>query len=97
MFFPASVPKQRVHRHHLPHTYWHNRKTMEYVIVTFSEARQVFVDGDVGGNTGEVLMVEKGTHRFQLSDPQDYTPQWRQPTVKNTTFANPMEVTFERE
>lgn len=69
---------------------------MEYVIVTFSEDRDVLIDGDVGGRTGKVLQVEKGTHRFQLSDPQDYRPKWRQSVVKNTTFANPMEVTFEK-
>jgi hypothetical protein len=67
---------------------------MEYVIVIYSENRDVLIDGDVGGATGEVLQVEKGTHRFQLSDPQDYSPKWRQPVVKNTTFADPMEVTF---
>jgi len=81
---------------YLTHTGRKPQKLMEYVIVTFLEPREVFVDGDVCGNTGEVLIVEKGTHRFRLSDPQDYTPQWRQPTVKGTTFANPMEVTFER-
>jgi hypothetical protein len=42
-----------------------------------------------------VLLVEKGTHRFALSDPQNYTPKWRQPVVKDTTPANPMEVIFE--
>jgi hypothetical protein len=39
--------------------------------------------------------VEKGTHRFQLSDPQNYTPKWRQPCVQDTTLASPMEVMFE--
>jgi hypothetical protein len=69
---------------------------MEFVIITFSEKREVFIDGDSGGFTGEVLMVEAGTHRFKLADPQDYTPKWRQPVVQDTTFAEPMEVTFEK-
>ena len=73
--------------------------TVEYVIVKFPEERKVIIDGDIdgdpGGNTGEVLWVEKGTHRFQLDDPQNYKPKWRQPVVKNTTFASPMEVSFE--
>lgn len=69
---------------------------MEYVIVTFPEERKVIIDGDPGGITGEVLLVEKGTHRFQLDDPQNYKPKWRQPVVKNTTFASPMEVSFEK-
>ena len=69
---------------------------MEYVIVIFPEKREVIIDGDPGGNTGEALMVEKGTHRFQLGDPQDYKPKWRQPTVEDTTVASPMEITFEK-
>lgn len=69
---------------------------MEYVVVIFSEKREVLVDGDTGGYTGDVLMLEKGTHRFQLSDPQDYKPKWRQPAVKGTTLASPMEVEFEK-
>jgi hypothetical protein len=69
---------------------------MEFVIVTFAEPRQVIIDGDVGGNTGDVLMVEKGTHRFRLSDPQDYKPKARKRVVKNTTFVSPLEVRFER-
>lgn len=69
---------------------------MEYVIVLFDEPREVLIDGEVAGNTGDVLMVEKGTHRFSLSDPQDYAPTYRRPVVKNTTLAAPMEVTFEK-
>lgn len=68
---------------------------MEYVIVTFSEKREVIVDGDSGGYTGDVLMVEKGTHRFQLGGLQNYRPKWRQPMVKGTTFVNPLTMTFE--
>ena len=73
-----------------------NDPTVEYVIVKFPEERTVLIDGDEGGITGEVLLVEKGTHRFQLDDPQDFKPKWRQPVVKNTTFANPIEVSFEQ-
>lgn len=68
---------------------------MEYIIVTFSEVRDVVIDGDVGGITGDVLMVEKGTHRIQLDGPQNYKPKWRQPVVKDTTPVQPMEVSFE--
>lgn len=70
---------------------------MEYVVVKFEADRDVFVDGEVCGRTGEVLQVDRGTHQFKLSDPQDYTPQWRRPVVKNTSFADPMEVTFEKD
>jgi hypothetical protein len=69
---------------------------VEYVKVIFPEERQVILDGDPAGITGKVLLVEKGTHRFQLDDPQNYKPKRRQPVVKNTTFASPMEVSFEK-
>ena len=72
-----------------------NDSTVEYVVVTFPKTRTVIIDGDPGGITGDVLLLEKGTHRFQLDGPQDYSPQWRQTVVKNTTFASPMEVSFE--
>jgi acyl carrier protein len=72
-----------------------NDSTVEYVVVTFPKTRTVILDGDPGGITGAVLLVEKGTHRFQLDGPQDYTPKWRQSVVKNTTFASPMELSFE--
>ncbi len=69
---------------------------MEHVIVTYPERREIVIDGETSGYTGNVLMVEKGTHRFQLSGPQNYKPKWRQPVVKDTTPASPMEVIFEK-
>ena len=69
---------------------------MEYVKVIFPERREVIIDGESGGCTGVRLMIEKGTHRFELSGPKNYKPKWRQPVVKDTTFVSPMMVTFEK-
>ena len=68
---------------------------MEYVKVIFPEKREVIIDGEDGGATGDVLLVEKGTHTFELSDPQNYTPASQDAVVHNTTFVQPMEVIFE--
>jgi hypothetical protein len=69
---------------------------MEYVIVKFPESRTVLIDGEEGGLTGRILLVEKGTHLFQLNDPQDYQPPSNQQVVANTTFVKPLEVRFEK-
>lgn len=68
---------------------------MEFVKVIFPEKREVIIDGEEGGSTGDVLLVEKGTHTFELSDPRNYTPTSQEAVVKDTTFVKPMEVTFE--
>jgi hypothetical protein len=69
---------------------------MEYVIIDYCEKRTVIIDGDPDGDTGDLLMVEKGTHTFKLDGDQDYTPKWRRVVVKNTTSISPMEVSFEK-
>ncbi len=68
---------------------------MEYVKVIFSEDRQVLVDGEECGTTGETLEVDEGVHRIKLDGPQNYSPTFRRPNVTGTTFAAPMEVSFE--
>jgi hypothetical protein len=67
---------------------------MEYVKVIFPEKREVIIDGQEEGSTGDVLFVVKGTHTIGLSDPQNYTPKSQECVVKDTTFVKPMEVTF---
>jgi hypothetical protein len=70
---------------------------MEFIIVRFRDARNVFVDGMQMGNTGEKLRVEKGRHTINLGDPRNYDPTWRRPDVQGTTSNKPMEVLFEPE
>lgn len=68
---------------------------MEFIIVRFRDARDVFVDGMQMGKTGEKLRVEKGRHTIHLGDPRNYAPTSRRPDVKNTASIKPMEVLFE--
>jgi hypothetical protein len=68
---------------------------MEFVKVIFPKKREVLIDGEKCGFTGEVLRVGIGTHTFELSDPQDFTPKSQDAVVKDTTFVKPMEVIFE--
>lgn len=68
---------------------------VQFVIVKFKRKRTVYVDGEDGGKTNEVLQVGEGVHTFRLGDPQNYTPKWRRPTVTGTNPIAPMEVRFE--
>lgn len=69
---------------------------MEYVIVKYPESRKVLVDGEVTGLTSEVLMLEEGTHTFELDGPKHYKPLSQTLVVKGTNPVKPMEVTFEK-
>ena len=70
---------------------------MEHVIVRYpGGARSVHVDGVQDGMTNKRLRVSRGTHRFDLGEPRDYTPTFRRPMVKDTSPVKPMEVTFEK-
>lgn len=67
---------------------------MEYVIVSFPTDRFVYIDGEKGGRTNEVLRVEAGTHEFDLGSPQDYEPGLQEIEVAETTVLQPMEIVF---
>lgn len=67
---------------------------MEFIIVRFRDARDVFVDGLHLGKTGEKLRVQKGKHTINMGDPRNYDPAWRRPDVQGTTSIKPMEVLF---
>ena len=69
---------------------------MEYVRVVFPESRIVLIDGEEGGLTNRSLRIDEGTHTFKLDGDQDYTPNWRRPTVTGTNPNAPMEVIFEK-
>jgi hypothetical protein len=69
---------------------------MEFVIVRFPEIRDVILDGNQCGSTGQKLLVEAGPHTFVLGGLQNYSPPQQEVDVAGTTNANPMEVTFAR-
>jgi hypothetical protein len=69
---------------------------MEYIIVNFPTDRFVFIDGEKGGRTNEVLRIEAGTHEFDLGSPEDYDPELQEVVVEETTVLQPLEIVFSR-
>jgi len=69
---------------------------MEYIIVSFPTDRFVYIDGDKGGRTNEVLRVEAGTHEFDLGNPKNFEPGLQEVVVEETTVLQPMEIVFSR-
>jgi hypothetical protein len=63
---------------------------MEYVVVFYAKKRDVYIDGQCAGKTGDTLMVETGTHFFDLGARQDYVPGQVARAVKDTTTNDPM-------
>ena len=67
---------------------------MEWVKVVYPRIRDVFVDGRRSGETNSVLIVSKGTHRFGLGTPSNYTPAKRDVKVVGTSVLAPLEIVF---
>lgn len=67
---------------------------MEFVIVTYPSSRDVFVDDQLSGKTGETLQIETGHHRFSLGEPKDYEPPMQDVVVAATNPIIPMEIAF---
>jgi len=66
----------------------------QFVIVSFSEDRTVFVDGTPCGQTNRVITVQRGTHTFTLADPQNYAPPSITQLVTGTTQDDPLKLAF---
>lgn len=67
---------------------------MEYVIVSYPTARDVYIDGKKNGETNKSLRVETGTHRFDLGSPVDYRPESREVDVRDSNVLEPVEIEF---
>ncbi len=67
---------------------------MEYVIVSFPAKRFVYIDGQSGGATNEVLRIEAGSHEFDLGEVKDYEPSSLVVAVQGTTVLQPMKIAF---
>ena len=68
---------------------------MEYLLVNYPEEREVIIDNNVQGRTGESIEVEKGTHIISLkSPPDDFRPKQKKITLAGTSSLAPQEVTF---
>jgi hypothetical protein len=68
---------------------------VESVFVEYPSVRQVFVDGTLLGNTGDVFNVQTGTHTFDLGLPHDYTPSSITKQVTGTTPLGPCVLHFD--
>jgi hypothetical protein len=69
---------------------------MQWVIVTFPDSRDVYVDGVQSGQTNETLAVGDGTHLFDLGLPLNYDPPAVHQQVSDTTYNSPLEVPFDK-
>ncbi len=67
---------------------------MEFVKVSFPVERDVFVDGQVSGQTNKVLVIELGHHTFSLGVPPNYSPPQIGTLVYGTSDEFPMIIKF---
>jgi hypothetical protein len=67
---------------------------MEFVVVNYYRKRNVFMDGSLIGKTGDTLLVQEGTHRFDLGEPKNYAPTFRKAQVTGTIATAPRMISF---
>ena len=65
---------------------------MEFVVVTYTVDRKVRIDGQDAGFTNDTLLVEKGTHTFDLGEPYDYQPASVETIVAETNPVAPKKI-----
>ncbi|HKG94798.1 MAG TPA: hypothetical protein VKA84_22985 [Gemmatimonadaceae bacterium] len=68
---------------------------MEFILVSYPRRRRVFVDGEQCGFTNEVIQIDGGTHRIDLGEPANYTPQFRRPDISGTAVFDPLLLEFD--
>lgn len=68
----------------------------EFVLVTFAGDAAVFVDGTNAGFTNKKMIVETGTHTFDLGDRTDYTPKSITKTVVGSSIDDPYPIHFDK-
>ena len=68
---------------------------MEYLLVRFSESREVRVGGTPNGKTNIVLQLDAGTHTVTLGPPFNFSPLEQKVLLQNTAALAPCRVTFE--
>jgi hypothetical protein len=75
---------------------------MGYVVVRFSERREVFIDDESqGDNLNDVgvpraLLVGDGVHTVRLGGLRDYNPMSQTVNVVDSTIIRPFPVVFHR-
>ena len=68
----------------------------EFVLVTFFADTAVNVDGTPTGFTNKKMIVETGTHTFDLGNRTDYTPKSITKTVVGSSIEDPFTVQFKK-
>ncbi len=68
----------------------------EYFKVTYTEQRDVFVDGVKMGRTNRRIEIGEGTYAISMGTPNDYRPQWQLATIIDTVPEDPLVVIFEK-
>jgi len=66
----------------------------EWILVQFSEVRDVLIDGTVCGKTNKRFSVQLGTHTITLGGMQNYKPSSFTSQIFGTTPENPKKFTF---
>ena len=67
----------------------------EYILVVFSETREVIIDGVASGyNTGDVIEIGAGTHTISLVDPKNFIPLEQDVKPSDTSPIQYLEVCF---
>jgi len=69
---------------------------MEYLLVLFSESREVRVGKVPQGKTNVVLELEAGIHRVTLGPPYDYSPMEQKVRLAHTAPMAPCKIVFQR-
>lgn len=66
----------------------------EFVFVAFDVETIVYVDGTECGLTNKKMIVETGTHIFDLGDRNDYAPKSITQTIVGTSLNDPYPLHF---
>lgn len=68
----------------------------EYFRVKYTEQRDVFVDEVKMGRTNRRIEIGRGTYTINMGSPKDYRPNWRRPTIMDTSPEEPLILTFKK-
>jgi len=66
----------------------------EWILVSFTEFRDVLVDGTICGMTNKTMMVQLGNHIVTLGGDQNYISPPMPVAVFNTSQQQPLKLVF---
>ena len=68
---------------------------MEYVIVEYKEQCNVLVNGQIYGETNQIIQLAAGAHEFSLDTPAKSGSKTALRIVKGTSALNPVRIKFD--